>query len=780
VTTAAPERAPAPIDPARSQRGLVPRAAAGAAGVTALSRQQTAPADAAPAADRPTTAAQARQEALESGNHSYRTAVGEISAFRSAISPPSRPSADFAEECKNSYAASADEHAYVKNRFQWCRNMIAFQNIVDTRGNRTGFMWMDLTVVGYGRDDGVRNVVLFVHPNYVLFGGSYTPTTRFGLGLVCITNEQGCELPADQRLTMAEWEGLSLTGDWVSLTLGSKESESFPTDKVLWHRFGFKATFSDGSNSYNLDYGIRCDSATYFTTNRPKACIFFDVVPHLQYWIHNADGTDSPHKAVAEHIRQAQDQPNTTFPPKPDGSPKVIPGKYTGEVSEATFLERVSSDSQRYRDNVSAKNAACAQLQRPGDDDCDEYPFATTWQGAGLGDGNFSVKYVPLSENRSAGGSLVNYYLDDRILYLENDFFYVQILDRPEEPGGDGRPVVSAGPEGEGNEGEPIKLYGSVHDLSPRLDIHWRWSPVQDVDEGTSCVFSDPTALQPTITCDDDGLFMAELTVSDGVNPPVSAATLVRVHNLPPRVSIASPTPWQVFKVGDQVVLDAPFTDAANDKISTCRVDYDQNGQTVYTWQTTTRSCGGYHIFNRPGMYTIEVQVTDDDGGTGTARVLVIAYDPDGGWTNVNGAIPTPAGALTSNPSATGQTWVHMEAKYHTSTNPPAGHLRAWVTGTGFQLDPTALAWLVVTADGKVAVRGTGTVSGVGGYQFLLYGYDGCQGITTTCQPGADRIRLVVWSGSDRPALYDNARSDEYDIDRITLTNLTSGVVQTH
>lgn len=112
-------------------------------------------------------------------------------------------------------------------------------------------------------------------------------------------------------------------------------------------------------------------------------------MPHLQYWITNADGTKSPHRAVAEHIRQAQDDPNSTFPPKPDGSPKKIPGKYTGEVDDLTILERIPPDSQQAGENERAKNAACAHLGRPPADEngveyqCDEYPFASTWQGAG-------------------------------------------------------------------------------------------------------------------------------------------------------------------------------------------------------------------------------------------------------------------------------------------------------------------------------------------------------------------------------------------------------------
>ncbi|WP_432128507.1 NucA/NucB deoxyribonuclease domain-containing protein [Streptomyces sp. bgisy082] len=46
--------------------------------------------------------------------------------------------------------------------------------------------------------------------------------------------------------------------------------------------------------------------------------------------------------------------------------------------------------------------------------DCDEHPFGATWEGPAAGT-NFSVKYLDLSQNRSAGAILGNWYTKDRI-----------------------------------------------------------------------------------------------------------------------------------------------------------------------------------------------------------------------------------------------------------------------------------------------------------------------------------------------------------------------------
>jgi hypothetical protein len=59
----------------------------------------------------------------------------------------------------------------------------------------------------------------------------------------------------------------------------------------------------------------------------------------------------------------------------------------------------------------------------PPDYDCDEYPFASVLEGGRTG--NFAVKYIWASQNRSAGGKLGGFYHTERIAY--GDAFYVVI-----------------------------------------------------------------------------------------------------------------------------------------------------------------------------------------------------------------------------------------------------------------------------------------------------------------------------------------------------------------
>ena len=73
-------------------------------------------------------------------------------------------------------------------------------------------------------------------------------------------------------------------------------------------------------------------------------------------------------------------------------------------------------------------------------------------------------------------------------------------------------------------------------------------------------------------------------------------------------------------------------------------------------------------------MYTIDVTVTDDDGASGTASVMVVVYDPNGGFVTGGGWIEAPAAALTSDPSAaTGKANFGFVSKYEKGATVPDG-----------------------------------------------------------------------------------------------------------
>jgi hypothetical protein len=188
---------------------------------------------------------------------------------------------------------------------------------------------------------------------------------------------------------------------------------------------------------------VRCDSATHFTC-RPETCIYLEAIPRLEY----STTADSP-QGIAQHIKDAFANPNATYPTSQCS--KVIPGMYDGTYAGMGLHRLTSTLHQAQMDaNESQKNAACSQtgdyattglpytLQPKTGQDCDEYPFRSTLEGAASPDWDFSVRAVDSTQNRSAGGSLSAFYESDRVLawdanlptpYDTNDQFYVQIHD---------------------------------------------------------------------------------------------------------------------------------------------------------------------------------------------------------------------------------------------------------------------------------------------------------------------------------------------------------------
>jgi hypothetical protein len=91
----------------------------------------------------------------------------------------------------------------------------------------------------------------------------------------------------------------------------------------------------------------------------------------------------------------------------------------------------------------------------------------------------------------------------------------------------------------------------------------------------------------------------------------------------------------------------------------------------------------------------------------------------------------------------------------------------------------------VVTPDGKVATKGTGTTGGTA-VGFVIYGADGCgNGQTEGCQAGPDRLRALIWPLSAGPIpgktlVYDNLPGADFDLDRFTGQALGGGSIQIH
>ncbi|MFC8349557.1 NucA/NucB deoxyribonuclease domain-containing protein [Streptomyces sp. NPDC057280] len=142
---------------------------------------------------------------------------------------------------------------------------------------------------------------------------------------------------------------------------------------------------------------VRCDNALPGAP-RQVGCVNLKAVPVIRYSL------NGPWPDIAKHIKDAQAQ--------------GLPGKY----GTTHYLTRLT-DRAKIREN---RNKACpTSLERPPGKSCDEYPFASTWQGARYGGGDFSRRMVNAQQNEKAGKALKGFYTYARV--LEGDRFLVWI-----------------------------------------------------------------------------------------------------------------------------------------------------------------------------------------------------------------------------------------------------------------------------------------------------------------------------------------------------------------
>jgi hypothetical protein len=118
---------------------------------------------------------------------------------------------------------------------------------------------------------------------------------------------------------------------------------------------------------------------------------------------------------------------------------KRIPGNLLAHtidqpVIPLTFLDAGTKtpDGRNWKGtNSTAKTRECARLVREQEivttgKQCDEYPFASSYEGAGRNDWNFSIRYVPTLQNKAHGNYLKAFQARYRL--VDGDQFYVRIV----------------------------------------------------------------------------------------------------------------------------------------------------------------------------------------------------------------------------------------------------------------------------------------------------------------------------------------------------------------
>jgi PKD repeat protein len=187
-------------------------------------------------------------------------------------------------------------------------------------------------------------------------------------------------------------------------------------------------------------------------------------------------------------------------------------------------------------------------------------------------------------------------------------------------------PTVEAGSYS-GDEGSAIPLDKATATAPNGNPLTYSWSVNTEL-----CTFDDPSLLHPTLTCEDDGVFTATLTVDDGtLCSPVGADALVTVENVAPTCSETSPITVGA-KVGQLITFTAAFTDPGVWDTHTAAWDWDDGntatGTVLEEKPSDSGSVTNEHSYSITGTYTITLVVTDNFPEDSNACTYTVEVPP--------------------------------------------------------------------------------------------------------------------------------------------------------
>ncbi|MGE5837766.1 MAG: PKD domain-containing protein [Acidobacteriota bacterium] len=180
--------------------------------------------------------------------------------------------------------------------------------------------------------------------------------------------------------------------------------------------------------------------------------------------------------------------------------------------------------------------------------------------------------------------------------------------------GSNGAPTAAPGGPYAGAEGVAVSFDGTGSSDPDGDGLTYAWS----FGDGTS-----GTGSNPTHAYDDNGDYTVSLTVTDihgAASLPVT--TTAGIANTAPVVSAG---PDQTFAIGIPVTINATFSDLGlNDAPWAYTIDWgDGSAATAGSTTSQTTPITATHVYSAAGPYTVQVSVTDKDGGAGSGLLTM-------------------------------------------------------------------------------------------------------------------------------------------------------------
>ncbi len=296
--------------------------------------------------------------------------------------------------------------------------------------------------------------------------------------------------------------------------------------------------------------------------------------------------------------------------------------------------------------------------------------------------------------------------------------------------------------------GDTVSLSTNLGNVTNNGDGTWNWS----------------------LATTDDLIQTITITADDGAGGTTETSFDLTVNNVAPTVnSITVPTAPVNINEQSAYSIDVTFSDpaGANDEPYTCDFDLDNDGvNDISAIGITGTSCNTTFNYAEPGIYTIQVTVTDKDGGSSNATSnMLIIYNPEGEFVTGGGWISVEAGscqdASICDPTASGKVNFGLNAQYIQGNAIPTGNAEVNFSEAGLNFHSTSYEWLVINQAGANAqFNGEGTINGNNDshgnpYKFTVQVQD---------DDNSDTFHIRIWSelaDGTEIDIFDNGSSQE-------------------
>jgi hypothetical protein len=345
-------------------------------------------------------------------------------------------------ECEQAYAGGFRGEFWVKNRFAECQFILLSYSYFPAKGAPPSGQASAKATIMFNMIPDTRKIQVAVHLFDWQFTGTLPPTSSIGSEVGCLgTGLRGSTARCDRLeqgsyRTISSWQS-NPVDVWDFVPQGEDPSNANEPTEVnaekrtvydiarYFYTYGGPGPYDNYNETPTSTLPFRCDTARATNPNYAKSsdCVFHGATGWFNVRISDPEVTES-----AQFIYDAQNNITLTYP--------GIDGKHVpGNFGKTEAIHRLYYDQNLRNANRRTSVAGCVRkwgadyTKRPDGrtNDCDEYPFAATYEGSFTVTDNmlrsYAVRPVLSAHNQKVGSRLAIFVAEDHL--LDGDAYYV-------------------------------------------------------------------------------------------------------------------------------------------------------------------------------------------------------------------------------------------------------------------------------------------------------------------------------------------------------------------